>query len=94
MRGAASFPKPDGSPRFRRVMRVLISPEVAQVYVGSIGNGPSAARITRRSPGRISTNSYVYAGRRPARVDSTDAPALVSTRGRGERGVVSLTEAF
>ena len=45
MNGARSFENPAGSPRLRNVMRVELSPAADQVYVVSIGNGPSAVRI-------------------------------------------------
>jgi hypothetical protein len=57
--GAAIFEKPDGRPRLRKV--ILVPPLAAsdQVYVVSIGNGPSAVRITSRSPEMSSVISYV-----------------------------------
>jgi len=82
-KGAASFPKPDGSPRFRRVILVSLWLTDSYVYVVSMGNGPSPVRITRRSPGASSTNSYVYARRRPrncatnARRDPTRSGGVV-----------------
>src|SRR5215208_5435274 len=63
--GAATFLKPDGSPRFRSVMLVRPLPESAHVYVVSIGKGPSSVLITSRSPGASSLISYVYSSRRP-----------------------------
>lgn len=54
-----------GSPRFRSVIRVWPSPCASQVYVVSIGNGPSAVRMTSFDPGIHSMSSYVYASRRP-----------------------------
>src|SRR5215831_88067 len=65
MSGPAIFENPRGSPRLRRLILVLPSPSACQVYVVSIGNGPSAVRITSFVPGTSSTTSYVYASRRP-----------------------------
>ena len=46
--------KPDGVPRFRSVMRVPVSVD-CHSYVVSMGNGPSAVRITSRLSGVYST---------------------------------------
>src|SRR4051812_29159651 len=82
IKGAASFPKPEGSPRFRSVIRVTLSLTDSHVYVVSIGNGPSAVRIARRSPGASSTSSYVYARRLP-RNCATKAKRDPTRRGGG-----------
>src|SRR6476620_1439486 len=55
--GALSRENPDGFPRLRRVIRVAVSPTGSQVYVVSIGNGPSAVRITSRRAAWSSTTS-------------------------------------
>ena len=65
MNGAMSLPKPLGSPRLRKVIRVACGPSASHAYVVSMGNGPSLVRITSRLPGASSTISYVYASRRP-----------------------------
>src|SRR5882724_6276370 len=65
MNGARSFENPLGSPRLRRVIRVPPALEDSQVYVVSIGNGPSLVRMTSRSSPTSSTISYVYASLRP-----------------------------
>ena len=52
--GLAAQVKPVGSPRFRNVIRVPPSAVSSHVYVVSIGNGPSAVDISRRSPGTSS----------------------------------------
>ena len=57
--GAPTFAKPEGSPRLRSVIRVPPPGASANAYVVSIGNGPSAVRMTRRSRGTSSTISYV-----------------------------------
>ena len=57
MNGAESFEKPVGAPRLRSVIRVPPSGVSCQVYVVSMGNGPSAVLITKRSPGTISLTS-------------------------------------
>jgi hypothetical protein len=49
--GAAILEQPAGSPRLRSVILVAPLPASSQVYVVSIGNGPSAVLITSRSPG-------------------------------------------
>lgn len=49
--------KPEGLPRFRSFIRVPPCSVVSQMYVVSIGNGPSAVRITKRSLGMNSTIS-------------------------------------
>ena len=54
--GAATYAKPVGSPRLRSVIRVRAVVAGSHVYVVSIGNGPSAVRITSRSPGTSSTH--------------------------------------
>src|SRR5262245_59155438 len=65
IRGATTLPKPLGSPRFRRVIRVPPPCAGSHVYVVSIGNGPSLVLMTSRAAGSSSTNSYVYARRLP-----------------------------
>ena len=50
MNGAIIREKPDGTPRLRNVIRVPPWDVDYQVYVVSIGNGPSAVRNTSRSP--------------------------------------------
>jgi Na+:H+ antiporter, NhaA family len=56
-KGATHLENPAGVPRFRRVIRVPPSDVVSQMYEVSMGNGPSAVRIIRRSPGTKSTTS-------------------------------------
>ena len=53
-RGAPRRVKPDGSPRLRSVIRVPPPGASAHSYVVSIGNGPCAVLMTRRSPGTSS----------------------------------------
>src|SRR6266478_2075064 len=65
MIGATHFENPPGSPRLRSVMAVDSGARLSQVYVVSIGKGPSAVRITSRCRATKSTISYVYASRRP-----------------------------
>jgi hypothetical protein len=55
--GVIHAAKPDGRPRFRSRMRVASLSIDSHVYIVSIGNGPSAVRITRRPPGTNSTIS-------------------------------------
>src|SRR5215217_2733782 len=45
--GVIHAAKPDGRPRFRSRIRVVWLSIDSHVYVVSIGNGPSAVRITR-----------------------------------------------
>src|SRR5439155_27200777 len=59
IKGASHLENPDGVPRFRSVIRVDPSDVVSHVYEVSMGNGPSAVRITSLSPGTKSTTSYV-----------------------------------
>ena len=49
---------PSGSPRLRNVINVPV-PFACQVYVVSIGNGPSEVRMTSRWFATSSTISYV-----------------------------------
>ena len=81
--GAPILEKPDGSPRFRSV--IVVPPFTASdhVYVVSIGNGPSAVLITKRSPGTSSRTSYVYASVRP-RKRATKASCEPTASGRGD----------
>src|SRR5207253_457971 len=79
--GAATFAKPVGSPRFRSV--IVVPPGVSsQLYVVSIGNGPSEALITNRLPGTCSRTSYVYSSRRPRNV-ATNVTREPTVSGRG-----------
>ncbi len=82
MIGATSLPNPLGSPRFRSVIRVRPPGSGAHAYVVSIGNGPSAVRMTSLSPGTSSTISYVYSIRRP-RKRATNATRAPSASGGG-----------
>src|SRR5687768_7248141 len=82
MNGANSRENPVGVPRFRRVIRVAPLPAASHVYVVSIGNGPSAVRITSRRLGTNSTTSYVYAMRRPAKC-ATNATLDPTRKGGG-----------
>jgi hypothetical protein len=50
----ASSRKPAGSPRFRNTIRVPPDGVTRQLYVVSIGKGPSAVLITNRSLGSSS----------------------------------------
>jgi hypothetical protein len=65
MNGASHREKPLGVPRFLRVMAVWPSAVARQAYLVSMGNGPSAVRITNRPPGTHSRTSQVLARRRP-----------------------------
>jgi hypothetical protein len=55
--GPASFENPVGWPRLRSTMRVEPAEAASQVYVVSIGKGPSVVRMTSRRPGTSSTTS-------------------------------------
>jgi len=55
--GAVKRAKPDGLPLLRKSIRVDPSPVGSYVYVVSIGNGPSAVRMTNRRAGSSSTTS-------------------------------------
>ncbi len=55
--GAVSFANPAGVPRLRRVIRVRLPSTAVQMYVVSIGNGPSAVLITNRLFGSSPTTS-------------------------------------
>ena len=57
MAGAATFENPDGTPLLRKVIRVPFEGASSQVYVVSMGNGPSSVLITSRSPGTSSRTS-------------------------------------
>jgi hypothetical protein len=57
MTGDPTFANPEGSPRLRSVIRVPPPAASTNPYVVSIGNGPSAVRMTSRSPGTSSTIS-------------------------------------
>src|SRR4051812_34332907 len=80
--GDRTFEKPAGSPQLRSVMRVVSWSTGVHVYVVSMGNGPSAVRMTRCCRGAKSTNSYVYVSRRP-RKRATNSTRVPVPRGGG-----------
>ena len=84
MNGETSRENPAGSPRFLSVIRVPPSRVSDQAYVVSIGNGPSAVRMTSRSSGWSSVTSYVYSSRLP-RKRATKASLVPTAAGGGER---------
>ena len=90
MIGAITLENPAGSPRLRSVIRVEPLRSEVHAYVVSIGNGPCCVRITRRSPGTRSTNSYVYRNVRPRNLATNST--CVPTRSGG--GVFHSTESM